>query len=131
MFHRNLPYTVTAKFLDSFTYRNYRMTDQRERECAVNFLCQVFRRDGTFEYALGILFTSGLRAKLGLAGPLRLANPEFTVPFSFVYGDVDWVASICKEDAIKLIEERKAACETEEMKAHYNVLTLPDSDHNM
>lgn len=101
-----MPHNVLHKLLQNYAEKTYHITKPNERDAVATFLCQVRRRPGTFEYALMNMFGSGLRARLGLAGPLRLADPSFKVPFSFIFGDVDWNASINKEDAEKLVELR-------------------------
>lgn len=68
---------------------------------------------------------------MGLAGPRFLGNPDFNVPFSFVFGDVDWVKSIDQEASARLIKERRDMVDSESIKQQYNYHLLPDSDHNM
>lgn len=54
---------------------------------------QIFMRKGTTEYSLAVLFEMTLTAKIPLGEDHMLSNPDFNVPFSFVFGDGDWVRS--------------------------------------
>jgi len=55
---------------------------------------QICLRQGTTEYALMVNFEHGLQAKVPLSNQDKLGRPDFPVPFSFVYGDADWVPSV-------------------------------------
>lgn len=48
-------------------------------------------RPGSTEFSLFRFFFKGLRARYGLAGPNLLASESFRVPFSFIFGEIDWV----------------------------------------
>ena len=52
-------------------------------------------RKGTTEYALGVNFKLDgdldIVAHLPLGAYEKLLNPQFILPFSFIYGDQDWV----------------------------------------
>ena len=47
-------------------------------------------RRGSTEYALCIMFKLGMFAINYLEHENYLANPEFKMPMSFFYGDIDW-----------------------------------------
>jgi len=55
---------------------------------------QIFMRPGTTEYAMMILFDLGLYSKLPLGTPDKMANDQFPIPFSFIYGERDWVRTV-------------------------------------
>ena len=65
---------------------------------------QVFRRAGTSEYALTNLFTSGMRPINGLNCQWMMQNPNFTVPFSIVFGENDWMKGIDRGQSELLIQ---------------------------
>jgi hypothetical protein len=44
-------------------------------------------RQGTTEYALMVLFNSNLLAKIPLSNNDRLADPNFPLPISIIFGD--------------------------------------------
>ena len=48
-------------------------------------------REGSTEYALFICFEVGLYAVNPLELENRLGTPEFDIPVSFIYGDIDWM----------------------------------------
>jgi len=52
---------------------------------------QIFMRNGSTEYAIFICFELGMFAVNPLEHETRLGNPEFPVPVSFYYGDIDWM----------------------------------------
>lgn len=81
-------------------------------------------RPGTTEYALMICFKLGLYPQLTPLGhPSKLANPDYPVPISFIYGEADWVRSL-DEDYAKIVV---AASQFPESKFHL----VSFSDHNM
>jgi len=41
-----------------------------------------------------ILFDLGLYSKLPLGTPDKMANDQFPIPFSFIYGERDWVRTV-------------------------------------
>lgn len=132
VFHRISPYSVAFLWCEALAKNRFRLNTEREWKACAQLLTQVFRRPATFEHALPIMFGTGLRARMGLASATRLGNPNFTVPFSIIHGDVDWVKSIDNGAAENLIKKRHELCgDDEESKKLYNYTVLPDSDHNM
>ena len=64
-------------------------------------------RPGTTEYAMNIMFHFGINPKLPLNDFQKLGNPDFTVPFSFIYGSHDWVLNLDEGSSEILISEKK------------------------
>ena len=93
----------------------------------VEYMWQIFMRRGTTEYSLAVLFDMFLTAARPLGGRDMLGDPEFAVPFSFVFGDGDWVRSADGGSSEKLIQARKASDPNSSYKYHL----VPHSDHNM
>ena len=62
-------------------------------------------RRGTTEYALGVLFKldGGIYAHLPLGAATKLGDPNFKLPFSFIYGDWDWVRKMDEDFSRHLI----------------------------
>ena len=52
---------------------------------------QLFKREGTSEYALMTLFTDEMIPSLPLFTLDKLAKPEFPIPVSIVVGERDWI----------------------------------------
>ena len=55
---------------------------------------QIIMRKGTTEHAIFTCFEFGLYPKLSLGHPDRLANKDFPIPVSFIYGENDWVRRV-------------------------------------
>ena len=49
-------------------------------------------RPGTTEFVLGVLFEFGLDPKCPLLEQLQ--NKDFKLPFSFIFGENDWVLNL-------------------------------------
>jgi len=62
-----------------------------EREHMGTYMHQCFMREGSTEYAIFICFVLGMYAVNPLELDNRLGNPEFDLPISFIYGDIDWM----------------------------------------
>jgi hypothetical protein len=63
-------------------------------------------RPGTTEYAMNIMFHFGINPKLPLNDFNKLGNPEFPIPFSFIYGSHDWVQNLDEGASEILISEK-------------------------
>ena len=66
--------------------------------------------------------------------PEKLGKPDFPVPFSFIYGDMDWVARIDDGASLRLIEANQfyingGTKPTNTTHGQFHV--IPTSDHNM
>lgn len=70
-----------------------------------------------------IQFNDKLFCQSPLNGADKLANKEFPVPISFVYGDRDWVNSLGSEDVVKANKFFESG------EAQLHIVTK--SDHNM
>ena len=83
-------------------------------------------RRGTTEYALGVNFKldGGIVAHLPLGADDKLLNPNFDLPFSFIYGDYDWVMNM-DEGFSKLVVQKR------QDPTKYKYITVPDSNHNL
>lgn len=57
----------------------------------VDYLHQIYMREGTSEYAPMVNFTITLQAHIALGTPDKLANKDFPLAITFIYGDHDWV----------------------------------------
>ena len=76
-------------------YMNRRMrsslSGDEEFDHLLNYLHQIFMREGSTEYAIYICFELGMWAKNPLEKDTVLGNPEIQIPISFFYGDQDWM----------------------------------------
>jgi len=61
-------------------------------------------RPGTTEYAILVSFGVGLVCHLPLESVEKLADPNFPIPVSFIYGDNDWVTNIEEEAPLRVAE---------------------------
>ena len=59
----------------------------------IEYLYQIFTREGTTEYALFKQFDAGLHAHKPLAADERLSGEHISFPISIVFGDRDWMDS--------------------------------------
>jgi len=84
-------------------------------------------RRGTTEYGLGVMFglgDGGIKAHKPLGTSERLMDPNFKVPFSFVYGDeLDWVKKMDEGYSKYVIEQKNSS------DCLYTI--VPDGSHNL
>ena len=55
-----------------------------------------------------------------------LASPDFNVPFTIIFGDVDWVRRVDNDSSLELVQEK---CRQGYYGTGYTV--VPGSDHNL
>ena len=79
-------------------------------------------RDGSTEYAIFICFELGMFAVNPLETEDRLGNPDFPVPVSFFYGDIDWMDV---KGGQRVVDNNKF----KGTKSHVYIVT--NSDHHM
>jgi len=65
----------------------------------------ILYRDGTTEVAIMVNFGINLKSHLPLGTEEKLANPDFPIPISFIYGDNDWVYHFVDQDYAKTCVE--------------------------
>lgn len=80
------------------------MDNDDQRQALIDYMYQIFLREGTTEYALMINFELGMQAKIPLSNADKLGSPDFPLPFSFIYGDDDWVPLTDDGASQKLVE---------------------------
>lgn len=69
-----------------------------------------------------------------LSAPHKLGNPDFPLPFSFIYGEFDWVYLLDEYASRALIRSNKYYIGSGEKPAnttHGQLHIVPTSDHNM
>merc|ERR1712093_746547 len=71
------------------------------------------------------MFEQTLLAKIPLGEDDRLGDPDFKLPFSFVFGDGDWVRSADQGFSPQLIEARQKLIPS------CGFHLVPEADHNM
>jgi len=79
-------------------------------------------------------FDLGMQAKVPLSNQDKLGNPEFSVPFSFVYGDDDWVPFTDEGTSEKLVANNQFSKDSGNKSpagtpSQYHI--CPSADHNM
>lgn len=62
-----------------------------EQKDMLDYMHQIFMREGSTEYAIFICFEVWLWAVNPLESQKRLGSPEFALPVSFYYGEYDWM----------------------------------------
>ena len=104
-----------------------------QKQSVIDYLYQIFMRNGTTEYAPMINFNQTLQAYIPLGTSRKLANKNFDVPISFIYGDNDWVLDIEEDIADIVTLSNKFAGKTDEEEGLQisKVHIVPTSDHNM
>lgn len=88
----------------------------------LDYMHQIFMREGSTEYAIFICFKLGMFAHNPLETEDRLGNPELPIPVSFYYGDVDWMDH---RGGRRVVEKNRF----EGIASH--VYTINNSDHHM
>ena len=91
----------------NFIRARLKPTPERE-DVLTDYMMEIFKLPGTTEVALGKLFNL-LRARFGLDAEDRFASPEFTTPFSVLFGDDDWVKTASDMGASPVLIEKKRA----------------------
>ena len=74
------------------------------KPCLLKFLHQIHMRESKINQISWILFNSQMQAVLPLGVPEKLANKEFSLPISFIYGDKDWIQLIEEDIADRVLE---------------------------
>lgn len=69
-----------------------------------NYLYQIFMRNGTTEYGILLNFDFSLMAYLPLGTVEKLSNPEYQIPFSFIYGENDWTRVVDEDYGKNCVE---------------------------
>lgn len=96
-----------------------------EKQALRDYLFHVYCRKGAPEAALMVNFDFSLQPYLPLGSDLRLGNPNFPIPLSFIYGENDW-ARIVDQDFAKNI----VSINNNKFKNQSHLRYVPDSDHN-
>ena len=98
-----------------------------------DYMYQIFSRDGTTEYAPMMNFSLSLNAYVSLGVPGKVADKEYPLPISFIYGDHDWVQGIEGNIADKILSFNQfydeECVEFGLKRSHVHI--VPTSDHNM
>jgi len=85
----------TLKFSGWYGEKRQKVDNESQAEAVRDYMYQIFMRPGTTEFALMICFSLGLYSNVvPLGHETKLANKEFPIPISFVYGDEDWVRRV-------------------------------------
>ena len=106
------------------SYLNKRMGDlpKEEFDIMLNYMHQIFMREGSTEYAIFICFQLGMFAVNPLENADRLGNPELNLPISFFYGDIDWM----DQDGGKRVIEKNIYADSLS-----RLYIVSNSDHHM
>ena len=100
---------ATMKAVNNYVERRQNTSDSVQKEALRDYLFHIIYRKGTSEYGLMICFKMGLRADYPLGVEEKLMNPDFPIPFSFVYGENDWTRRVDKDfgtNCIEVIKQR-------------------------
>ncbi|CDW84782.1 UNKNOWN [Stylonychia lemnae] len=98
------------------------MLPPEEFDAMLNYMHQIFMKEGSSEYAIFICFHLGMYAINPLEAEERLGNKNLNLPMSFWYGDRDWMDV---EPGQKIVENSKYGS-----KLNF-VYVVNDSDHHM
>lgn len=112
-------------------YMNRRMAEalsKDEFDHMLDYMHQIFMREGSTEYAIYICFQLGLYAHHPLEDAERLGNPELPIPVSFFYGDRDWMDYRAGERVV--VKNRFHAGQSPEQSLS-QVYIVTDSDHHL
>ncbi|TNV79164.1 hypothetical protein FGO68_gene16455 [Halteria grandinella] len=114
------------------SYLNRRMNiaivNEEERNLLLDYMQQIFMREGSTEYAIFICFQLGLYAHHPLEDPTRLGNEDFPIPITFYYGDRDWMDYRAGQ---RVVERSKFYNKDAPETGLSQVFIIPDSDHHL
>ena len=98
------------------------MLPPEEFDSMLNYMHQIFMKDGSSEYAIFTCFHLGMYAINPLIAEQRLGNKDLNLPISFWYGDRDWMD----------VEPGRKIAENNMYHDKLNfVYLVNDSDHHM
>ena len=72
----------------------FKEKDENRSESLTNYYYQILMRCNPSETGIQIMFTPGFQAIHPLGDKDKLGSDAFPVPFTFMYGDDDWVTYI-------------------------------------
>ena len=123
---RTLGKSFTSRWCQGFAERRLKIVDPITRKMVSEYLYHIYMRKGTSEYGLMIMFDIMFQPHLSLQDPSMMADPDFKVPFTVIFGDRDWVRRVDQGSSEKLInvkhQQENYDCEH---------IVIPDSDHNL
>ena len=96
--------SFSKRMIKGYCEKRQKVENEDQREAVIDYMYQIFLRKGTTEYALMVNFELGMQAKIPLSNPEKLGRTDFPIPFSFVYGDDDWVPLTDDGASKRLIE---------------------------
>ena len=102
-------------------------------QCIADYMYQIFQRRGTTEFAPMMCFTDSLAPHISLGVKGKLADENYPLPVSFIYGSNDWLQMFEGEIADEIMRLNKfhdKEAKTQGLKFS-NVHVVPTSDHNM
>ena len=105
---RTLGRRISRIQLKNFVKTGMHVDDIDLAQIVTDYLMCIFLMRGTSESALFLLFEQGLFAHEPLCSPKQMANPEFSLPVSFIFGKHDWVTATGCEDVILSNKFRKS-----------------------
>jgi cardiolipin-specific phospholipase len=83
--------TIGKSFIKGYMRKRMPNLSPEESVAMLNYMHQIFMRDGSTEYAIFVCFHVGMFAINPLEAEERLSNPDLNLPISFFYGDRDWM----------------------------------------
>ena len=99
-------------FLSKSIAQEYDYLDSEQRHAILDYKFQCYMQRGFTEKCINVMFDVSVRhliqAKVPLADPSKLQNADFTVPFSIVFGDDDFVVPIDHGASLKLVQEKRS-----------------------
>ena len=94
----------SLKGIGGFVENRSNIKHNGHAEIVRDYMYQILLRPGTTEYAILVSFGVGLVCHLPLESVEKLADPNFPIPVSFIYGDNDWVTNIEGEAPLRVAE---------------------------
>mmetsp|Transcript_4880 Transcript_4880/g.7325 ORF Transcript_4880/g.7325 Transcript_4880/m.7325 type:complete len:149 (-) Transcript_4880:37-483(-) len=118
--------------IDGYVGRRQATKDSQMKEAVCDYVYHLLMRKSSSECSIMVLFSNGLQAHLPLGTPEKLANPDFSLPVSFVMGSEDWVR-FCDEDYGEVVIGSRPSNSDSSIpyheKGHYHF--CPNSGHNL
>lgn len=99
--------TISLSLIRKYVSIRQKVEDDNQRQAVIDYMFQIFMRKGTTEYALAVMFEQTLMGKVPLGNDDRLGSLDFQLPFTFIYGDGDWVKTADQGFSEQLIQERQ------------------------
>ena len=114
----------TKLMIEDYLCRRQGIDDELLLGVMSGYIYQLLMSPSTSECSLMVLLSQGLQANLPLGTKDKLANPEFPIGVSFIYGQGDWMR-LCDDDFGKI------CIDAQDPEKGGKMYICPNSGHNL